>query len=75
MKIFRVIFSIILIVFILPFQNSCAGRDNRSVVRNASNRVALVIGNGRYQSDLLKNPVNDAKDMAAMQSSRIQGDT
>lgn len=28
-------------------------------------RVALVIGNGRYLSAPLKNPVNDAKDMAA----------
>ena len=27
-------------------------------------RVALVIGNGAYQSSPLKNPVNDATDMA-----------
>jgi formylglycine-generating enzyme required for sulfatase activity len=30
----------------------------------ASNRVALVIGNGSYQSAPLKNPVNDARDIA-----------
>lgn len=31
----------------------------------ASKRVALVIGNGAYQAAPLKNPVNDARDMAA----------
>lgn len=30
----------------------------------AERRVALVIGNGSYPSAPLKNPVNDAKDMA-----------
>jgi formylglycine-generating enzyme required for sulfatase activity len=32
----------------------------------ASNRVALVIGNGAYKAAPLKNPVNDAKDIAAV---------
>jgi hypothetical protein len=32
---------------------------------HAERRVALVIGNGAYPSAPLKNPVNDAKDMAA----------
>jgi len=31
----------------------------------ASNRTALVIGNSNYQASPLKNPVNDAKDIAA----------
>ncbi|MGL1891797.1 MAG: caspase domain-containing protein [Spirochaetaceae bacterium] len=31
----------------------------------SENRVALVIGNGNYSSSPLKNPVNDAKDMAS----------
>jgi len=32
----------------------------------AESRVALVIGNGKYQyNNVLKNPANDAKDMAA----------
>lgn len=29
-------------------------------------RIALVIGNGNYSSSPLKNPVNDATDMAIM---------
>jgi hypothetical protein len=32
----------------------------------AANRIALVIGNSNYKSAPLKNPVNDAKDMAAI---------
>ena len=32
---------------------------------NAAKRVALVIGNGGYADSPLRNPVNDAKDMAA----------
>jgi formylglycine-generating enzyme required for sulfatase activity len=48
----KVIF-VILLAFI--FNHSLA---------SASNRVALVIGNGSYQSAPLKNPVNDARDIA-----------
>ncbi|MDA3791614.1 MAG: SUMF1/EgtB/PvdO family nonheme iron enzyme [Desulfobacula sp.] len=33
---------------------------------SASNRVALVLGNGAYATAPLKNPVNDARDMAAV---------
>ncbi|MDP3426926.1 MAG: caspase family protein [Humidesulfovibrio sp.] len=32
---------------------------------NAEMRIALVIGNAAYTSAPLKNPVNDARDMAA----------
>ena len=35
--------------------------DNQQKVK----RLALVIGNSSYQNAPLKNPVNDAKDMAA----------
>ena len=31
----------------------------------AIDRIALVIGNAKYQINPLKNPVNDAKDIAA----------
>jgi len=34
-------------------------------IRIKQNRLALVIGNGAYKSAPLKNPVNDAKDMAS----------
>jgi hypothetical protein len=47
--------SIIIAVFILTFF---------VVSTAASSRIALVIGNGAYQSAPLKNPVNDAGDMA-----------
>jgi len=33
---------------------------------NAITRTALVIGNGSYQSNPLKNPINDARDMASI---------
>ena len=36
-----------------------------AVHAEAGSRVALVIGNGAYESGPLKNPVNDAEDMAA----------
>jgi formylglycine-generating enzyme required for sulfatase activity/tetratricopeptide (TPR) repeat protein len=40
----------------------CAGRGIE--VTEKSNRIALVIGNANYRSSPLKNPVNDANDMA-----------
>jgi len=36
-----------------------------TTVCGAMSRTALVIGNGRYQTGPLKNPLNDARDMAA----------
>ena len=38
---------------------------NLQLSGNAERRVALVIGNGRYPGVPLRNPVNDARDMAA----------
>ncbi len=32
----------------------------------SAKRVALVIGNGAYENAALRNPVNDANDMAAL---------
>ena len=42
-----------------------SSRPQRGVARKTDGlRVALVIGNGRYDSDPLRNPPNDARDMA-----------
>jgi formylglycine-generating enzyme required for sulfatase activity len=42
-------------------------QDSRQLTRekSAEKRTALVIGNGSYENSPLRNPVNDAKDMAA----------
>ena len=53
-----VLFVVVLSI-VLCFSVTCA----------ASSRVALVIGNGNYQSSPLKNPVNDANDIATLLSS------
>jgi len=37
-----------------------------SLIAATEQRIALVIGNSAYSSGPLKNPVNDAADMAAM---------
>jgi hypothetical protein len=53
-------------VLILLFVRS-ASAQNRQLVQedaNSERRVALVIGNGVYETAALKNPVNDAQDMA-----------
>jgi formylglycine-generating enzyme required for sulfatase activity len=50
--------KIIFVVLMLTFSLNLS-------MANALNRVALVIGNGSYKSAPLKNPVNDAKDIAA----------
>jgi len=43
------------------------GDDSRTIKRNTAGeqRIALVIGNGRYKTKPLKNPENDAGDIAA----------
>ena len=55
-----------------PSQNSLAQEPNRQLVQtgsantNGAKRIALVIGNGAYtKAPPLKNPPNDARDMAA----------
>jgi len=42
----------------------CAGQLRGAGVRNHERRVALVIGNSSYATAPLRNPVNDARDMA-----------
>ena len=56
-----------LLLFILPLANA---DEQRNIVVEATSavqekRIALVIGNGAYKDSPLKNPVNDAADMAA----------
>lgn len=57
----------ILLTLILVLAAPALGRDDRSIKRSAGDaeRNALVIGNGDYNSGRLRNPVNDAEDMAA----------
>jgi formylglycine-generating enzyme required for sulfatase activity len=56
----------ILILFILPTLAFSASRQIavKSVGGDSQKRTALVIGNSNYQSSSLRNPVNDASDMA-----------
>ena len=56
---FRAILSVIFIVVCL------VGYGQAAFAQQKENRVALVIGNGAYKQGPLRNPVNDAKDMAA----------
>ena len=49
------IFLIFILLFSTPFLHAATEQ-----------RIALVIGNSAYSSGPLKNPVNDATDMAAM---------
>jgi len=51
----RIFLILFILVLILPFTLSAA----------TERRIALVIGNSAYRSGPLKNPVNDATDMAA----------
>ena len=53
MRKYRLLVFVVLPILILTVMNA-----------TASNRTALVIGNGAYQSTPLRNPVNDAGDMA-----------
>ncbi|CCK80676.1 caspase family protein [Desulfobacula toluolica] len=83
MKCFYSILSIIIIVFIFPFQGICFGQDNRSVIRNTSSLNhksgkigvyrALIIGIQNYEDpeiNDLKTPLNDAKAMADVLENR-----
>jgi len=66
----RVSISFVLLLFMLTtsMAGNVFGDQERSVKRNTGkgeSRIALVIGNGAYKEGILKNPVNDAADMAA----------
>ncbi len=55
---------LVAISFCLLVFNSFA--DERSlIIKDANQRLALVIGNGNYRASPLKNPVNDARDISA----------
>lgn len=57
------------LLLLLALAGSICGQSNRELVRDAlkppSARTALVIGNGSYTSAPLRNPLNDASDVAA----------
>lgn len=67
------ILSLVMIaaIFILLSVSFAAAQSNRQLERDKTNttntesRTALVIGNGSYADSPLKNPTNDATDMAA----------
>jgi len=44
----------------------CLGLADSALAAGGENRIALIIGNGAYKSAPLKNPVKDARDMAAL---------
>jgi len=44
----------------------CLGLADSALAVGGENRIALIIGNGAYKSAPLKNPVKDARDMAAL---------
>ena len=52
----RILLALLILVFIYP----------SSLISAMERRTALVIGNGSYNSGPLKNPANDASDMAAL---------
>ncbi len=57
-----ILFGIILLLYITPV---LAAQDSRAIKRkNNEKRQALVIGNSSYAASPLKNPVNDATDIA-----------
>ena len=61
-------FGVVIGIFAVSLQCGQAQEPTRQLVQNASTakRIALVIGNGAYTSaPPLKNPPNDARDMAA----------
>ena len=56
MKFKSALFVLLIVLFGWCSQAHAQGQETR---------VALVIGNGNYKNSPLKNPVNDARDMAA----------
>ncbi|MCG7853284.1 MAG: caspase family protein [Methanosarcinaceae archaeon] len=54
-KVYWCVFTLMLLIIALPFN-----------ALSKESRVALVIGNGAYKNSPLKNPVNDANDMATV---------
>ena len=61
----NLIFSLMMLIVLLNMSVFDRSVFNTSTAY-ASSRTALVIGNSRYQSAPLKNPANDARDIAAL---------
>ncbi|MCK5664697.1 MAG: caspase family protein, partial [Thiotrichaceae bacterium] len=61
----NLIFPVMILVLLLNLSVFGISILNESVAY-AANRTALVIGNSQYKSAPLKNPANDAKDIAAL---------
>ena len=59
-------FLVVLLLFFCAFEFAYSGSEvsNNMPSGKSNSRVALIIGNGDYKSSPLKNPPNDAEDMA-----------
>ena len=57
-------FTVLILSLLFLYSPAVLSAENRGIKVRAG-RLALVIGNGAYQTARLKNPLNDAEDMAA----------
>ena len=62
-RIEEITFTKTILMLLLLLSNPTFAQDDRGITLK-SNRYALVIGNSSYQSAPLKNPINDAEDIA-----------
>ncbi len=60
--------SLIIIAVLILVCTTLLASDRGVSVESGNKRIALVIGNSNYQSAALRNPVNDANDMASVLS-------
>jgi hypothetical protein len=57
--------TLLTFVAVLSYATAASGQAEPVTIDPFNNRHALVIGNGAYRTAPLKNPVNDATDMAS----------
>lgn len=57
---------LLFLIFFFCLTASYALAQRAVTIKETDRRLALIIGNGDYKSSPLKNPLNDARDMAAM---------
>jgi hypothetical protein len=57
---------LLFLIFFFCLTASHALAQRAVTIKESDRRLALIIGNGDYKSSPLKNPLNDARDMAAM---------
>jgi hypothetical protein len=57
---------LLFLIFFFCLASSHALAQRAVIIKETDRRLALIIGNGDYKSSPLKNPLNDARDMAAM---------